>query len=394
MAVSPETITVDALGQEIQFSATVWDQLGRVLPDAAITWYTSDEKIATVTPSGLATTVGDGTVTILAAASSVFGWGEMTVTAKPLAIITSALAPGVVGLPYSRTLEAEGSNALAWTLTDGALPVGLSLNQSTGEISGIPTEKGIDGFTVMLTGAGQAVTRAFVIVVVEEFLGSGFDEDQFALVSAGSFQMGSAEGYTNVRSVHTVNITRPFLMQKTEVTQYQWKTVMGTEPSYWANCGDICPVERTSWNDVQVFLYALNAMDPGKNYRLPTEAQWEYAARAGTTGDYGGTEVLEEMGWYTVNSGITQIVGQKEPNAWGLYDMHGNVAEWVLDWYGADYYALSPSNDPPGPEGGIRRVNRGGNAGSAARFVTSWYRSHLDPLGGDPFLGFRLVRDP
>jgi formylglycine-generating enzyme required for sulfatase activity len=109
-----------------------------------------------------------------------------------------------------------------------------------------------------------------------------------------------------------VNITKAFYMQKTEVTQGQWRAVMGTSPSYFSDCGDTCPVERVSWDDIQGFLTALNAMDPGKNYRLPTEAEWEYAARAGTTGDYGGTGVLDEMGWYSGNSGgQTHPVAQK-----------------------------------------------------------------------------------
>jgi formylglycine-generating enzyme required for sulfatase activity len=190
----------------------------------------------------------------------------------------------------------------------------------------------------------------------------GFGPEQFALILAGTFQMGSTNGNSDERPVHTVNITKAFYMQKTEVTQGQWRAVMGTNPSWFSDCGDTCPVEQVSWNDIQGFLTALNAMDPGKNYRLPTEAEWEYAARAGTTGDYGGTGVLDQMGWYSDNSGSqTHPVAQKQPNHWGLYDMHGNVWEWVQDWYSATYYSVSPTNDPQGPATGTSRVLRGGS---------------------------------
>jgi formylglycine-generating enzyme required for sulfatase activity len=157
----------------------------------------------------------------------------------------------------------------------------------------------------------------------------------------------------------------------------------------------VCPVESVSWDEIQLFLSRLNADDPGKGYRLPTEAEWEYAARAGTTGDYGGTGVLDEMGWYLDNAGsYTQIVAQKLPNHWGLFDMHGNVNEWVQDWYSATYYAESPTNDPKGPVFGEYRVYRGGGAtGSAAR-ATSSFRGRTFPWFVNAALGFRLVRNP
>lgn len=178
-------------------------------------------------------------------------------------------------------------------------------------------------------------------------LGVGFGDDQFALISAGTFQMGSRSGLPHERPVHTVTLTRSFYMQRTEVTQGQWLEIMGTNPSNFSSCGDTCPVERVSWNDIQQFLTALNARYPGRNYRLPTEAEWEYAARAGTTGDYGGTGILDDMGWYSGNSGSrAHPVAGKLPNAWGLHDMHGNVWEWVQDWYSSSYSRDSPALDP------------------------------------------------
>jgi formylglycine-generating enzyme required for sulfatase activity len=230
-------------------------------------------------------------------------------------------------------------------------------------------------------------------------LGSGFGPEQFALIPAGSFQMGDMVGSGDLDElpVHTVNITKVFYMQKTEVTQGQWRAVMGTNPSYFSDCGDTCPVEQVSWDDIQGFLTALNAMDPGKNYRLPTEAEWEYAARAGTTGDYGGTGVLDEMGWYSANSGSqTHPVAQKTANAWGLSDMHGNVWEWVNDSYSTTYYQYCVDkgivDDPPGPATGSNRVLRGGSWLHVALSARSAHRGYVYPNYRYVGFGFRLAR--
>ena len=394
VSVSPSSATVDAIGAMLQFTAYVQDQLNREMVNPSVTWYTSDEMIASIDSSGLATAVGNGTATILASASgSAFGWAEITVAATPLAIPTSTLPSGVVGLPYSQTLEGEGAITPTWSISGGSLPKGLTLDDGTGEISGTPETAGTATFTVRLSGGGPAISKDLSIIIVSGDLGVGLGDDQFALIPAGSFQMGSEDGNDDERPVHTVNITQPFLMQKTEVTQYQWKTIMGSNPSTYINCGETCPVESVSWDDVQAFLLALNLTDPGKNYRLPTEAEWEYAARAGTTGDYGGTGVLDEMGWYSGNSGKwTHFVAQKEPNHWGLYDMHGNAFEWVRDYYSATYYGESPIDDPPGPYAGDYRIYRGGGASGDAARARSWTRGRAVP--SNRFGGLRLVRDP
>ena len=182
-------------------------------------------------------------------------------------------------------------------------------------------------------------------------------------------------------------------MQRTPVTQGQWREIMGTNPSQFSDCGDTCPVESVSWEDAQEFVELLNQRRPGLNYRLPTEAEWEYAVRAGTTGDYGGTEVLDEMGWYLGNSaGRTHPVAQKHPNAWGLYDMHGNVLEWVQDWYGP--YTAAVKTDPTGPATGDGRVSRGGSWGDGALFARSTSRSMATPTVRSSQGGFRLARTP
>jgi pimeloyl-ACP methyl ester carboxylesterase len=219
--------------------------------------------------------------------------------------------------------------------------------------------------------------------------------DQFVLVQPGSFPMGSTNGFSDEQPVHTVSITHAYYLQKTEVTQAQWRAVMGANPSYFSVC-DECPVERVTWNDAQAFIAALNAAEPGANFRLPTEAEWEYAARAGTTGDFAGNGVLEDMGWYLGNSASkTHSVGLKRPNAWGLYDMHGNVWEWAQDWYSATYYAGSPAADPMGPTSGTRRVIRGGSWGNEPPFTRSAYRgSPKEPAYSTWTLGLRLARTP
>lgn len=162
-------------------------------------------------------------------------------------------------------------------------------------------------------------------------------EMSFAYIPAGEFQMGSTDGEKDENPVHQVKISRGYWIGIYEVTQKQWQAVMGNNPSNFKKCGEQCPVENISWDDAQNFISKLNASKDGYNYRLPTEAEWEYAARAGTTTKYsfGNRGELKDYAIYTKITGA-QPVGQKLSNAWGLYDMHGNVYEWVQDWYGTD----------------------------------------------------------
>lgn len=214
---------------------------------------------------------------------------------------------------------------------------------------------------------------------------------KFAYIPAGSFQMGGTQNDSE-KPIHTVSISQGFYMGSTEVTQTQWVSVMFNNPSSFSNC-DNCPVENVSWEDVQAFIKKLNDRGDGK-YRLPTEAEWEYAARAGSTTKYSfgdGEGTLGIYAWYDANSGSrTHEVATKQPNAWGLYDMHGNVWEWVQDWYG-DYPSGSVTN-PKGATSGSERVLRGGSWGNNTVILRSACRSSYAPSVRDQFLGFRLIR--
>lgn len=205
--------------------------------------------------------------------------------------------------------------------------------------------------------------------------------------------MGSNNGNGDEEPVHKVCITKGYYLGKYEVTQGQWqKIMMGNNPSHFQK-GNNHPVEQVSWNDVQTFIKKLNQRT-GQNYRLPTEAEWEYACRSGGKDqEYCGGNNLSTYGWYEENwDRGHHPVGQKSPNGLGLYDMSGNVWEWVQDWYGKNYYSNSPMNDPRGPSGGSSRVNRGGSWGRDASFLRAGNRG-LDVPGFRVFsVGLRLCR--
>jgi formylglycine-generating enzyme required for sulfatase activity len=220
---------------------------------------------------------------------------------------------------------------------------------------------------------------------------------EFVMIPPGSFRMGGdknreqAEDHEN--PIHTVSFSKPILMGKHAVTQGQWFTVMDGNPSRFKD--DLRPVEMVSWNDAQVFIKALNNIEKTETYRLPTEAEWEYAARAGSESAYafgGNANGLGQYAWYRKNShNQTHPVGELEPNAWGLYDMHGNVHEWCQDWFDREYYSRSPSHAPSGPEEGLARSLRGGDWGSGRWYCRCASRSLSSPDRRSNRVGFRLV---
>ena len=216
---------------------------------------------------------------------------------------------------------------------------------------------------------------------------------EFVTIPAGKFMMGWSPGdksYNSDYPRHEVTITKGFELGQYEVTQGQWVKVMGKNPSHFKG-DDRLPVEKVNWNDAQAFIAKLNALDDSYRYRLPTEAEWEYAARGGTTGPYYGD--LDVIAWYYSNSGgKTHPVGQKQPNEYGLYDMLGNVWEWCSDWYGKGYYSVSPAADPQGPSSGLRRVLRGGSWYFDSLYAHVSYRDTFFLTLRFSFNGFRVCR--
>jgi formylglycine-generating enzyme required for sulfatase activity len=221
---------------------------------------------------------------------------------------------------------------------------------------------------------------------------------KFVWVPPGSFMMGSPkeeEERTNFETQHKVTLTKGFYMGVYTVTQEQWTEVMGKNPSYFKGEKNL-PVEQISWNDCQDFIKKLREKDK-KLYRLPTEAEWEYSCRAGTTTAYyygNDKRMLGQYAWYLQNSfnssgRKTNPVGLKKPNAWGLYDMHGNVLQWCQDWHQA-FLPEKDVVDPQGPEEGDNRVQRGGSCHSDTRFCRSASRHSEDPLRRNISTGLRV----
>jgi formylglycine-generating enzyme required for sulfatase activity len=222
-------------------------------------------------------------------------------------------------------------------------------------------------------------------------------------VKAGTFRMGSAEsGPNDEKPVHEVKISRGYWMGTCEVTQAQWRALMGTDPSKFK--GDELPVENVSWYDAAEFCRKLTTREhkasrlpDGYVYRLPTEAEWEYAARGGTRSrsfKYPGSNNPEEVSWhFPASADETHPVGTKRPNELGLYDMSGNVWEWRLDWYAADYYSRSPQANPANSDYGDKtyRVCRGGSWGLYPTHCRSANRGGGTPTGRFYSYGFRVV---
>jgi formylglycine-generating enzyme required for sulfatase activity len=359
-------------------------------------------------------------------------------------ITTESLPNGTVGVAYNQTLAATGDDTITWSLETGSsLPADLELDEATGYITGTPEAAGTFTFTVIATNATSSDTKELSIVIALI---------EMVQIQGGPITMGTPEdedGRKLDETRHEVTLTAGFYMGIYPVTQAQYEAVTETTPSEFKNpvSPEINtgkrPVEMVSWYDAIVFCnklsmledlepaysisgstdpadwgtvptawspnspwYSVKIVEDSTGYRLPTEAQWEYACRAGTWGDNysayntGSDMISNDTGWYISNSGTnnstrrTHSVGEKQINDWGLYDMHGNVWEWCWDKYAA-YTTSGTQTDPTGGDeySGDYRVQRGGSWSdsedklrSAARQVISY------PNGKYNHVGFRLVR--
>jgi formylglycine-generating enzyme required for sulfatase activity len=257
------------------------------------------------------------------------------------------------------------------------------------------------GLITITTKSGTASIGVEVIVADEATTG----EIEFVWIEPGTFLMGSGDNVDgdSDSEQHEVTISQGFFLGKFEVTQSQWESVMGTAPwsaDIYAVSDPNHPAVDISWNDVQDFISRLNGALADSLYRLPSEAEWEYACRAGTTTLWSFGEdptLLENYAWYRKNNWSEGVaygmkVGLKLPNPWGLYDMHGNVSEWCQDWYAPDYYGRWAVIDPIGPETGVYRVKRGGDFSHNPAVLGSSYRSVTEPKYGWSGDGFRLVK--
>jgi len=284
---------------------------------------------------------------------------------------------------FSNNITVKAVECLKWTISLIRLEVPISA--SSGTISVV---------------VGNDTSNGVEITIGK------FPQFEMVEIPAGSFQMGSNKGLNDEMPVHSVEITKAFFIGKYEVTQKFWKIVMGNNPSNFV--GKDLPVESITWLDAIKFCNRLANLDGkdscyvvnGENviwnssangYRLPTEAEWEYACRAGKTSDFAGTGNPIEMGWYESNSGLmTQPVGRKKANDFGLFDIHGNVREWCWDRYSSDYYTSSPTQDPTGPSSGNERVQRGGSWSDGVSEIRSSNRSF--PINKPSANGLRIVR--
>ncbi|MEA1966853.1 MAG: formylglycine-generating enzyme family protein [Thermodesulfobacteriota bacterium] len=248
---------------------------------------------------------------------------------------------------------------------------------------------------------------------------------RFILIPQGRFPMGSPDsekGREWHEKRHIVTISKKFYIQETEVTQGQWEKLVGFNPSAFPDCGKNCPVDTVSWNQCMEFIRVLNKWEKTDKYRLPTEAEWEYACRAGTTTAFAGgpithllckpmDHVLNKLGWFCGNSGYKKPpdvlrphpVKTKRPNRWGIYDMHGNVQEWCLDsckwrdfWKGKVGVITNTYKNnivDPLSKTGNHKIFRGGGWHQSARYCRSAYRSYYKPVAKRNSLGFRIVRE-
>lgn len=310
--------------------------------------------------------------------------GEGSGLAREYAGIVSILAIAFVGM-------AAASFWLPW----GKLSPDPVQGKQAEDLAAVQGKAAHDAATVSESSQGSTREETDTAMKTQDpQLGVGI---QFKRLPGGTFTMGVGDRRGQNSPAHQVTITRPFEIGIHEVTQKQYETVMGTSSSQYK--GPDNPVDSVSWNDAVEFCRKLSAMPAekaaGNVYRLPTEAEWEYACRAGTSTlfSFGNDEsLLSDYAWSGLNAkSTTHPVGQREPNLWGIYDMHGNAYEWCQDWY--EVYSADPVTDPKGPRTGDHRTIRGGGFSNAPEYLQSARRSSVSPELSRHSYGFRVVRE-
>ena len=428
LTVAGRTFTVEQAGAPCVFAISPESQSFEpsggtggidVTAGAGCAW-TAESKAEWISVTSGASGSGNGTVSYAVAENtgSDSRTGTLTVAGKTFTVEQSGAPCVFATSPESQSFDqAGGTGGIAVTSAAGcawmaesdaewiSVTYGASGSGNGTVLYSVAENPAIASRTGTLTVADKSFT-------VEQQT-SGFTNSlgmEFVRIPAGTFMMGSPTdepGRLSDETQHQVTLTRDYYMMTTEVTQAQWEDVMGGNPSFFSDCGGDCPVETVSWEDIQDFILALNASE-GQTYRLPTEAEWEYAARAETTTAFynggitntGCTPLdpnLNQIGWYCGNDNVdgnstTHPVAQKQPNDWGLYDMSGNVWEWCQDWYGS--YLDGAVTDPTGSDTGSDRVLRGGSWYDNARDCRSAYRLSYTPSDPKNIFGFRLALSP
>ena len=317
----------------------------------------------------------------------------------PPSITSASSAMAQANYPFSYQITAESYPPITSYGASG-LPAGLAVNPANGLISGTPAAVGISIVTITATSANGTGDRTLTLDVRATFA------PELVIISPGTFTLGSPTGEIGHEADESpqtvVTISSAFAIGKYEVTQAEYGNITGTNPSFFTGNSNR-PVEMVCWSDATNYCALLTARDRQAGvipatyeYRLPTEAEWEFATRAGTTTrfSFGDLEAsLDSYGWYTNNSAATpQVVGQKLPNSAGLYDVHGNVWEWCCDYYGS--YPGGSVTDPKGPSSGTKRVLRGGSWYSSATDCRSANRYCNSPTMRNGDVGFRVVLAP
>lgn len=365
-------------------SGVVTNNYGEPLKDVIIETSPATKKIVT-DETGRFTFEGSGNFQVTAT----FNFGSKKITEVKLVEATTKIVVSDIELNGFGEVRGKITNEFGAPAVGKTVSV-LTKSVKTGATGEYSIKVPFGNYTVMVED--ETLSANVEVSATPKTLNYVYAFTEVVLVETGSFEMGSGIGEGNERPAHQVSVDG-FFIGKYPVTQKEWYKIMGTNPSKFI--GENLPVESVSWNEVQVFIQKLN-QKTGLKYRLPTEAEWEFAARGGKKSNgytFAGGNTLDEVGWYSDNSSSrTQPVGTKKPNELGIYDMSGNVWEWVSDWYGL--YGAGTQINPKGPSSGTYRVRRGGSWGNTSSGCRVTVRDGAGlPESRDDHGGFRLAHE-